>query len=389
MFQSFFTGLSGMFSFSKNLDNVSNNIANLNTPGFKGSDTFYKSLTSGSNGVGTQIAGQQQRFEAGDIRQTGNPGDLAIGGEGFFILLNDGEVQYTRAGQFVFDQDGFLTDSATGARVAAVNDSGQLEPINIEQLNVLPPQATSSISFDGNLSTDMTSFTVTDVEVFDTTGAAQTLEFEFTNNSAVEAGSWLVEVRSSDGTVIHSGEIKFNPDGTPMNGDTGFDFDITDANGAANTISINIGEPGLFSATTSVSGSDSSTLSANVEDGYALSILTTVDFSADGTLQLNYANGETVEGPKLGLATFSDNSVLELVKGNVFRTTDSSQAKYSNPGQNGTGEIISESIELSNVDLSREFADMIIIQRGYQASSRILNVANQLLDQLYENTRGR
>jgi len=389
MFQSFFTGLSGMFSFSKNLDNVSNNIANLNTPGFKGSDTFYSSLTSGEGGVGTQISGQQQRFEAGDVRQTGNPGDLAVGGEGFFILLNDGNVNYTRAGQFVFDQDGFLVDSSSGGQVASVNESGQLEPINIADLRVLPPQATSSIVFNGNLSTDVTEETISGITVFNSLGESEELEFEFTNNSAAEQGSWTVTIKDSNDSVIHTGEIRFGSDGTPVDGFSSLSFDISDSNGGLSTINVDFGTPGLFSGATAVSGGSNSSLNATVEDGYALSVLTTIEFDSDGTLKINYANGESVDGPRLGLATFSNNASLELVEGSLFRSGEDSRVTYGNPTDDGMGGIISESIELSNVDLSREFADMIIIQRGYQASSRILNVANQLLDQLYENTRGR
>ena len=389
MFQSFFTGLSGMFSFSKNLDNVSNNIANLNTPGFKGSDTFYSSLTSGEGGVGTQVSGQQQRFESGDIRQTGNPGDLAIGGEGFFVLLNEGEVQYSRAGQFVFDSEGFLVDSTSGGRVATVNESGQLEPINISDLRTLPPQATSQINFSGNLSSDMSTHTVAGVTVFNTLGESSELTFEFTNNTSVAAGSWLVTVTDEDGNTVHTDEIIFGADGTPVDGANEFSFDLTDSNGGASLVVINFGESGSFANTTSVSGGQVSTATASVEDGFGMSVLTTIEFDADGLLKLNYANGQSVDGPRLGLANFSNPSSLELVAGSTFRAGQETSIVYGNPGDNGMGSIIAESIELSNVDLSREFADMIIIQRGYQASSRILNVANQLLDQLYENTRGR
>lgn len=387
MFQSFFTGLSGMLSFSQNLDNVSNNIANMNTPGFKASDTFYRSLTNGDSALGTQISGQEQRFGNGDIRQTGNASDLAISGNGFFVLLVEGKPQFTRAGQFSFNENGLLVDSSTGAQVAAIDDSGQLVPIDISSARVLAPQATSMVNFSGNLSTDMTSVEVNGVTVFNGLGEEVSLDLTFTNNSATTAGSWLVEVRDADGTVIQNGEVRFGSDGTPVDGFTSFTLAISDSQGGSDTVTLDFGTSGSFAGSTSVSGGDTSTLQATVEDGFAIASLSTVSFTSNGQLQLNYSNGETIDGAFLALANFTDVSVLELVSGSTFSASDDAGQSITRAGEEGAGIVLAESIELSNVDLSREFADMIIIQRGYQASSRILNIANQLLDQLYENTR--
>lgn len=388
MLQSFFNGLSGMFSFSQSLDTVSNNIANMNTPGFKGSDTFYKSLTSGDSSYGTQISGQEQRFSTGEIRQTGNSGDLAISGDGFFILLQDGETRYTRAGQFSFDDDGYLIDSSSGGQVAAVNDSGQLESINIENARALAPQVTSEVTFSGNLSTDMSEHTISDVAVFNLLGEQSLLSFEFTNNSATTSGSWLVSVTDEAGSAVHSGEIRFGSDGTPVDAFSSLMFDLTDSKGNSSELSVDFGESGLFSGSTSVSGGDDSSIQATVADGYGIGALTTIGFDSEGILQLSYSNGEVVDGSTLALATFTNTSTLKVFDGSIFAASDLSGRSIGQAGESGFGSIISESIELSNVDLSTEFADMIIIQRGYQASSRILNVANELLDDLYENTRG-
>lgn len=235
----------------------------------------------------------------------------------------------------------------------------------------------------------MSSHSVADLTVFNALGESADVTFEFTNNSATTAGSWTVTVTDAEGNTLHTGEIRFGDDGTPAEGFNQLSFDLTDSNGGTSTVTVDFGEPGSFANATSVSGGQVSTLGGSVEDGYGISALTTIDFTADGTLTLNYANGESLDGPRLGLATFSNPSTLELVEGSVFRAGQETSVVYGNPTESGMGNIIAESIELSNVDLSREFADMIIIQRGYQASSRILNVANQLLDQLYENTRGR
>jgi len=124
MFQALFNSLSGLFSFSRSLDTVSNNVSNMNTPGFRGSDTFFENVNGGR---GTRVAGEGLRTTAGDIRQTGTPTDVAIDGNGFFILRDDtGNLYYTRSGQFRFNDQGLLTDSFTGYQVMSVENAGNL-----------------------------------------------------------------------------------------------------------------------------------------------------------------------------------------------------------------------------------------------------------------------
>src|SRR6478736_110832 len=112
MFQALFNSLSGLFSFSRSLNTVSNNVANMNTPGFRGSDAFFSNINGGR---GSRIAGEGLRTKAGDIRQTGNSTDLAVDGDGYFILRDtDGNFFYTRAGQFRFNDQGVLVDTVNG-----------------------------------------------------------------------------------------------------------------------------------------------------------------------------------------------------------------------------------------------------------------------------------
>lgn len=389
MSQSFFTGLSGMLSFSKNLDNVSNNVANLNTPGFKASDTFYRSLTSGDSAVGTQVFGQENRFTAGDIRQTGNSTDLAISGSGFFVLLDEGEARYTRAGQFTFNSDGYLVDVVTGSKVAALNEGGSLSEVHINDHRVLSPTPSTSISFKGNLSTDVDEFLISEVDIFNTIGEKSTYSISFAKDTSEEAiaGSWLVEIRNSESVLLDSKIVRFSTDGTPVDKFNSLEMKLS-TTPDAQLINLEFGDPEKFNNSTSVSGGSTSTLAATVDDGYGLSNLTTVEFTSDGMLQYSYENGEKVDGATLALASFTNLKNLELDQGSIFKSTAGVNPNLGSPGVGGLGRIIVESIELSNVDLSREFADMIVIQRGYQASSRILNVSNELIDQLYESTRG-
>lgn len=395
MFQAFYTGLSGMFSFSKNLDTVSNNIANMNTPGYRGADSFYNSLTNGESlsnggsGFGTQISGLGYRFSAGDIRQTGNATDVALAGQGMFVLRHEDQLFYTRAGQFEFNDEGTLVDSVSGYEVAQIDDSGQITSLNIDNYRVLAPEATTTIDMTGNLSTDDNEHTVAGVTVFNGLGEESTVDIKFTDNSAVLAGSWLVEVKNADGTVLANGEVRFDVDGTPLTNFNNVSFSVADSFGGTSTISINMGAPGEFSGSTSTSAGSNSSLTGQAKDGFAVSALSQANFDADGTVSFTYANGETRKGPQLAIAKFQNDSVLELHKGSIFSSKNDSARELGRAGDNGLGQVVAESIELSNVDLSKEFADMIIIQRGYQASSRVLNVANQMLEQLYESTRGR
>lgn len=389
MFQAFYTGLSGMFSFSQNLDSVSNNISNMNTPGYRGTDTFYRSLTSSGaeQGVGTQISGLGYRFSSGDIRQTGNSSDLAIAGQGMFVLKNGEQYLYTRAGQFTFNDSGVLVDRVSGFEVLSLDKSGQVMPIDISEYRALAPEATTAVNFSGNLSPTESEHTIEGLTIINALGEEVVVSAKFTNNSSATPGSWNVEILDGDNQAIGSGEIRFGSDGTPVNDFSSFDVSVKDSLDGSATVSMNFGTSGNFSGATSIGSSTS--IAGNIADGSPISSLSRVSFNADGTLQFTYSNGVTKEGPALALANFANDTALELESGSLFRASDISSRKIGQAGSEGLGSIVAESIELSNVDLSKEFADMIVIQRGYQASSRVLNVANQMLEQLYESTRGR
>ncbi|TMO66635.1 flagellar basal-body rod protein FlgF [Pseudoalteromonas aurantia] len=392
MFQAFYNGLSGMLSFSRNLDTVSNNISNMNTPGFRGADTFYKSLGGGEqeSGNGTQISGLGYRFTSGDIRQTGNATDVAISGQGFFTLLKDGNSYYSRAGQFAFNNDGILTDSISGASVAAIDENGSVSAFDISKLRVRAPKETSSVLLNGNLSSGATTHEVSGVTVFNKLGEEVNLTLKFTK-STTDTGAWSVSVlnNSASDAVLSTETIKFGADGTPLSGQSSFTVSVPDSMGGTASVSFNLGDTGNFGQSTSTDTGTTSTLNAVVQDGSAIASLRSIDFKSDGSISLTYTNGETQAGPALALAHFKDESVLRLAGGSLFEATSEAGMTVGKAGTGSLGSIQGKSIELSNVDLSREFADMIVIQRGYQASSRLLNVSNQLLEQLYESTRGR
>lgn len=387
----FFNGLAGMVMFSRGLDTISNNIANMNTPGFHGSDLFYQALSNGqgdSDG-GARVTGKNIRFNPGDIRETGNAMDLAINGNGYFVLRTEDGLLYTRSGQFEFDDEGYLVDQSSGHRVAALDEFGNLSDINIDSMLSLNPEASTEVEFSGNLSTGDADHSINGLSVFNSLGEEIELNYQFTNNNAATPGSWLVEVTDENGTVVGNGEIRFGADGTPEAGFNQMQLSIpATSNGSANAIldvSLNFGEPGTFNGTTSFAGGSVSTLSASLVDGQGVEGLVAASFNADGELNLLYSNGDTETPFRLALAYFQDESNLSYSQGSIFRSNGSDATiGFANEGSNGA--IVGESLEGSNVDLVREFADMIVVQRGYQASSRVMNIANQLIEQLYDNT---
>lgn len=384
MFQSLFNSLSGLFSFSRSLDTVSNNVSNMNTPGFRGSDSFFENLIGGR---GSRIAGEGLRTSQGDIRQTGNNSDLAIEGAGFFVLRDaEGNLHYTRAGQFRFDEEGRLVDTVTRHQVMAIDASGALSPITIENARTLPAVATTRVDLAGNLASTATTHTIPSIRVFDAQGNPQVLNVVFTNNGAVTPNSWLVSIRNEAGAVVGSGELRFGADGSLVAGFSSVTATIT-ALGQPQAITFDFGTPGVLSGSTQFPGIPTS-LGARQVDGNAVLGLSNLSFDARGVLKLTYSNGETRDGQQIALAFLSNESDLKADGGRLFSGINVQGRQLGRAQEGAFGRIAGSSLEMSNIDLTQEFADMIIIQRGYQASSRVMSVTNEMIENLYNSTRG-
>lgn len=388
MLQAFFNGLSGLFAFSKGLDNVSNNVSNMNTPGFRGSDTFYRSVSGqDGQGLGAGVTGTEVRTKPGDPRQTGNLTDLAISGAGYFVLRDGSdEVFYTRSGQFQINADGYLVDTVTQKRVAGLDASGALVDINIKDQRSLPPKATTRVEMMGSLARSgptEASHKISAVQVFDASGASHSLSVEF-EPQATPANSWLVKVSDSTGAVLQSGTIAFGADGTPQAGFNSLDFILV----GTQNVTLDFGTPGSFNLASQVASGPSHTLGARVTDGSAIAGLSSLAFDDKGMVKLSYANGEKRDGSQVALADFPDESALIAVESSLYRAPGSTRPNYGHPAGGVYGRIQGGYLELSNVDLAQEFGDILIIQRGYQASSRVMTVSNELLEQLYNGTRG-
>jgi len=391
MFQALFTSLSGLFSFSRSLNTVSNNVSNMNTPGFRGSDAFFSNI---EGDYGTRIVGEDLRTVAGDLRQTGNDTDLAVDGEGYFVLRDPaGNLYYTRAGQFRFSDAGKLVDSVNQYDVMAMDDTGNLVPISIDGMRTVQAVPTTGVHVSGNLvpaSTDPTApstpVDLNSITVFDGTGAARVLQMQFTKNTNNVPGSFQVSVMDDTGASLASGEVRFSVQGLPQSGYTTMDVMLPSAAGEQK-ITIDFGTAGAFNGMTSQSGLPSN-LAAKVDDGHGVLPISSMSFDEKGILQLVYSTAEKRSGGQVALALFANESALKLSGGRLVSGVDPSQRELGRPAGGRFGKVSGGSLEMSNIDLTREFADMIIIQRGYQASSRVMTVSNEMIEQLYNSTRG-
>ena len=386
MFQALYNSLSGLFSFSRSLDTVSNNVANMNTPGFRGSDSFFENV---NNQHGTRITGEGLRTTPGDIRQTGNATDIAIDGTGFLVLRDEGgDLHYTRAGQFRFDEAGILIDSVTKYQVMAIDATGNLSPITLEGSRTLPAQASTKVTLTGNLAPSSTTYDVSSVNVYDAAGTAHALKLTFTNNTTTTPGSFLVSITDETGADVGpaGAEIRFGTAGTLQAGYSTIELQLT-FQGVAQAVTLDFGTPGTFSGATSLAGLNTN-LSATVTDGRPVLGINSLSFDDEGVLQIVYNATEKKEGQQLALASFLSESSLKLGSSRLISNADAQRSELGRAGSSVFGKIEGGSLEMSNIDLTQEFADMLIIQRGYQASSRVMTVSNEMIEQLYNSTRG-
>jgi flagellar hook protein FlgE len=419
MLSTLYSGLSGLLGFSKGLDVISNNIANLNTPGFKSSelafrDLFYRYSEEGGApggarsqvGYGLETKGTRLNFRQGELRDSGNPLDVAIDGNGFLVLKRAGdrlsspavqgysaasasgtEQVYTRAGQLEFGEDGLLIERISGARVM-VFQGGALQEMSLDGQRTSPPQATTEIRVTGNLSTGSTTADLNNVTVFDQAGRSQTLSIRFTIDPA-DSSHWFVEARDANDRVLGTGEVRFQGNGSPAPESNTVSFDFAPSPSPATTITIDIGDPGSFSGITNFSGPAQSQLQVRSQNGVASGALTSVTFDESGALQYTYSNGRTVTGPSLALAWFEDLQALRISADSLFVNDTGQEPIIGTAGEGIMGRVLAGRVELSNVELTEQFTDLIILQRGYQASSQVTSVANEMIQQLLDIDRRR
>ncbi|KVN36257.1 flagellar biosynthesis protein FlgE [Burkholderia pyrrocinia] len=406
-------GLSGLSGASNALDVIGNNIANANTVGFKSStaqfaDMYANSVATSVNtqiGIGTKVASVQQSFGQGTINTTSNALDVAINGNGFFQMSNNGVVTYSRDGTFQRDKNGFIIDSqgrnlmGYNATAGGVINTAATVPLQAPTAN-LAPTATTKITGQFNLNsqdkvptttpfsaTDFTSYNYsTSIQVYDTLGGAQQVDMYFVKSAT--AGQWEVYSGVKGQTPTDLGTVAFNTSGqiasttpvAPVTGSTGqFQFTIPATGGSATPQPLTLDLTG----TTQYGGKDG--VNNLAQDGFASGTLTTFSIGADGKLTGNYSNGQTQTLGLIALANFNNPNGLTNLGGNQYAETSASGVpQISAPGSTNHGTLQGSALENSNVDLTAQLVNLITAQRNYQANAQTIKT-QQAVDQAVIN----
>ncbi|WP_444906272.1 flagellar hook-basal body complex protein [Microbulbifer sp. SSSA008] len=382
--------LSGFKAFTRKLDNLSHNVANMNSPGFKKQDSFFRELNDNGLGDGVRFSGTKTHFTQGDVFSTGQNTDLAIEGDGFFIIENEGDFLYTRAGQFTFVDD-LLVDTTTGGAILGLSETGELQEISTSEWQSSTFSPTTEVSLSGNLSSlsaadtefPLSSDPPITVDVYDSVGTLHSLTIKYRKEAS---GDWTAEVHDSNNNLVGSGLLGFTSAGSPIAGANELLVQLQLSDNLTHDITFKIGEPGEFDGLTSFP-SQTANLSALSVDGRGEGVLQSTEFNSDGSLVLTYTNGVVEEPFTIALANFVDLSSLEVLSNSLFKAENSPDV-IATADEPIVGSIRSSSLERSNVDVTDEFSEIIIIQRGYQACSQVLTVSNQMIEELYNSSKG-
>ncbi|KQN71169.1 flagellar hook protein FlgE [Sphingomonas sp. Leaf62] len=382
MFGAIYIGLSGLNAYSKGLQQVSNNVSNLNTTGFKGSTVSFHNLYAtpdrsgmsltgqgGSDGYGVEVDDGTLNFKQGELRSTDRDLDLSVDGNGFMVLLDGDRTLYARTGSFEVDPAGYIVLNGTNYRLATLDANGRAVSLSVDARRTSAPKATTAVTFADNLSSTASSYTVSDIRVFDASGAAHVWKAGFAKGS----DGWSVTVTDDKGATVGTQTLKFN---AGIIDPATARLDFTDA---ASGLTVQFD---FSSGVTSFSGGEVSTLRAAKVDGYAAGTITGIAADGAGKLQLTYSNGQKVDGGAIALADFRDPTRLEQRDG-LFVEREPGQSMLLASDDPRVGQVRSKRLEASNVDLSQQFGDLILIQRGFQASSQIVSVSNDMIQQLF------
>lgn len=404
---SFSTALSALSAFSTAIDVTGNNLANLDTIGFKTSEVSFHDLVtqSISAGLGTTQVGfgvgtptTAALYTQGALQTTGGELDAAIQGDGFFIIQGqNGSTQYTRAGNFQTDESGDL-ETATGQQVQGWTQVNGVLDTNAPPSNITiptgivqPPVVTQNFSFDMNLDAAATPGTTdatfaTSVTVYDSLGNAHVVTATFTEDPTT-AGQWDYSISIPNSDVANppatplTGSINFNSNGvltTPAATDPSPQLQITGlADGAADmTLNWN-----LYNGTTPriTQFAQPSSVSAVAQDGSAAAQLTQVAIGAGGQILAQFSNGQQTVVGQLAMATIRNPDSLLAVGNNAYQLSAASALPAVGlPGTGGRGTVQGGSVESSTVNVATEFTNLIVYQRGYEANSKVINAVDEL-----------
>jgi flagellar hook protein FlgE len=408
MSSSLFSAVSGLRNNQEWLDVIGNNIANANTPGFKGSQVIFQdilsqTLTAGSApstnlggvnpiqiGLGATVGSVTPSFLQGSIQTTSRATDMAIQGDGFFIVANGNDHYYTRAGAFTLDANGDLVEGSTGYKV-----QGAAGNIRVGLGQQSPATPTTAASFKGNLDFSVPDGT-TAVSTFtarDSVGAPHTLTVTFTKNFAAAPGQWDWQVSEADAAIASlttaSGAITFNATGGIASGASQAIGLVYAAGAGVSTpqaITLDFGTAANATPLTGLASASTATLAS--QNGLPTGTLQSFAVGSDGSITGFYSNGTTQNLGVVQLAIFNNPSGLLQVGQNHYQASAASGvASVGAAGAGGRGTITPGSVEASNVDLAQQFTSMILAQTGFQANARTIQASDELLKTLVNLTQ--
>jgi len=403
LYSAMFTGVSGILTMGNAMSVIGDNIANVNTIGFKGNrsifaDILANSLSNGSTimqtGRGTFTQAISPSWEQGSFETTGNATDMGIQGAGFFVVRrqSDSGMFYTRAGQFTLDDDGMLVNPQNnivqGYRVtstagAAITTAAASSDVSIDGVTA-QPRATSAFRIGVNLNAAASAGATfsTSFDVYNAIGERVTLTYTFTKATAAQA--WTYAVTPSTGTVTAgaSGAVTFNSAGalTSPAADTTLTISgfPSGASALATTWDILDASGNPYNEITGYAAS--STTSSIIQDGFTTGTLRGLAIDANGFISGLFSNGQSQFLYQLELADFASPWGLQREGGTMFaETQQSGQPLLATAGTAGLGTILGSALELSNVDLASEFVKMIQNQRGFQANSRVITTVDDMM----------
>jgi flagellar hook protein FlgE len=397
---SIFTAVAGLQTYQRAVDVIANNIANVNTIGFKSArvsfaESLCQTLRAGSEsginpmqiGLGVGLGSIENLVTQGNLKSTGRPTDVAILGDGYFVLSDGQRISFTRNGVFQLDGKnrlvaasngmqvlGWLADPATRTIDTTTNIDRSAEiivPIGTR----LAARQTSSAIYQGNLDAAQdpavpvdTSFTI-----YDSLGAAHQIVLTFTK-SAVNPNEWSWAVTSPDGTSADTGVMTFTSNGECQTNSIGFTLTLTTPGGATAAIPITAD----LTTVTQLVGTTSA--QAVSQDGLPVGSLQSFSIDEMGVVTGIYSNGMSERLAQIALAGFTNPAGLTKRGGGLYEPSPNSgtpNIKPANVGSNGT--LAAGFLEMSNVDLAQEFANLIVTQRAFQANSRVVTTADEML----------
>ena len=406
MFTSFSTALSALNAHTTAIDVVGNNLANLNTNGFKTSVVSFYDLVTQSLGAGlgeTQVGfgvgrpATIRQFTQGAIKASTGALDAAIQGDGFLIVRqpNSGGLVYTRGGNLQVDKDGNLL-TATGFKLqgwttqnGVLNTNGPVGDIVVPVGTLKPPVATTAFSLNLNLNAAATAGPPPDtfstaLEVFDSLGDSHVVTVTFTRSAT--ANEWDYSISFPDEDVTSpvtpvTGTLVFDSEGrlqSPAAGDPQPEITISGlVNGASDlTITWNLYD-GQSPRLTQYA--QPSAVSANAQNGSPAAQLTRVAIGSGGVVLAQYSNGEQVVAAQLAMAAIRNPESMIAIGENVYAlSARSALPAIGLPGTGGRGTIVGGAVENSTVDIAREFTNLIVYQRGYQANARVVTTVDEI-----------